>query len=103
MLISQRKLERDSVNLDHGSEDLSGLAVSHNLTISLIIISHYLFTIDHAHPTMVMGHPFKGGAFVPFGMLMHPDMKLFGLNDSALFVPPRPDAFATAAGIGAGV
>jgi hypothetical protein len=30
-------------------------------------------------------------------------MKLFNLNDSALFVPPRPDAFATAAGIGAGV
>ena len=52
---------------------------------------------------MVMGHPFKGGAFVPFGMLLHPDMKLFGLNDSALFVPPRPEALASAAGIGAAV
>ena len=52
---------------------------------------------------MVMGHPFKGGAFVPFGMLLHPDMKFFGLNDSALFVPPRPEAVASAAGIGAGV
>ena len=29
-------------------------------------------------------------------------MKFFGLNDSALFVPPRPDVFATALGIGAG-
>jgi len=29
-------------------------------------------------------------------------MKFFQLNDSALFVPPRPDVFATAAGIGAG-
>ena len=52
---------------------------------------------------MVVGHPFKGGAFVSTGLLMHPDMKLFNLNDSSLFVPPRPDAFATAAGIGAGM
>ena len=52
---------------------------------------------------MVMGHPFKGGAFVPSGMLLHPDMKFFGLNDSALFVPPNPVAMASAAGIGAGV
>ena len=52
---------------------------------------------------MVAGHPFKGGAFASVGMLMHPDMKFFGLNDSALFVPPRPDVFATALGIGAGI
>merc|ERR1712159_396736 len=59
----------------------------------------------HAHPTFVTGHdhsgPFKGAAFVPFALLAHPDMKMFNLNDSALFVPPRPTALASAAGIGA--
>ena len=50
-----------------------------------------------------MGHPFKGAAFVSTGYLTHPDMKFFHLNDSALFVPPRPDVFATVLGIGAGV
>merc|ERR1712080_634067 len=57
----------------------------------------------HAHPTFVVGHPFKGGAFVSTGFLAHPDMKFFALNDSALFVPPTPTALASAEGIGAGV
>ena len=103
MLISQRKSERDSVNPDLGSDHSNGFAVSiilFRITLSLI---WYCFCIDHAHPTFVTGHPFKGGAFFSTGYLAHPDMKLFALNDSTLFVPPRPDVFATALGIGAGV
>ena len=58
-------------------------------------------TIDHAHPTMVAGHPFKGGMYLTTGYLAHPDMKRFEINDSTLFLPPNPFAWATAAGIGA--
>ena len=49
------------------------------------------FFIDHAHPTMVVGHPFKGGMPMSTGQLEHPDMKRFEINDSTAFVPPRPD------------
>ena len=50
-----------------------------------------MFFIDHAHPTMVVGHPFKGGMPMSTGYLTHPDMKRFEINDSTVFVPPRPD------------
>ena len=50
---------------------------------------------------MVGGHPFKGGMYLSTGYLMHPDMKRFQINDSTLFLPPNPFAWATAAGMGA--
>ena len=50
---------------------------------------------------MVAGHPFKGGMYLSTGYLMHPDMKRFEINDSTLFLPPNPFAWATAAGMGA--
>ena len=54
----------------------------------------------HAHPLMVVGHPFKGGYPQSTGYLAHPDMKRFALNDSTLFVPPRPDVAVSAFTIG---
>ena len=51
----------------------------------------YKWLAYHAHPTMVIGHPFKGGMPMSTGYLTHPDMKRFELNDSTVFVPPRPD------------
>ena len=44
---------------------------------------------------MVVGHPFKGGMMLSTGYLAHPDAKRFGMNDSTLLVPPRPNAWAT--------
>jgi len=61
----------------------------------------FKWTAYHAHPTMVGGHPFKGGMYLSTGYLMHPDMKRFQINDSTLFLPPNPFAWATAAGMGA--
>ena len=34
------------------------------------------------------------------GYLAHPDMKRFGLDDSTLFVPPRPNVFMNALTMG---
>ena len=59
------------------------------------------YCIDHAHPLMIAGHPFKGGAVFSTGYLAHPDMKRFGISDSTLFTPPRPGAWANALGLGA--
>ena len=56
--------------------------------------------IDHAHPLMVPGHPFKGGLFMSIGYLQHPDMKRFNIQDCTLFAPPRPNASATAMALG---
>ena len=67
--------------------------------ILFIYIYCYPF-IDHAHPLMVVGHPFKGGYPQSTGYLAHPDMKRFALNDSTLFVPPRPDSAITALTLG---
>ena len=50
----------------------------------------------HAHPLMIVGHPFKGGHVASIGFLQHPDMRRFGLNDASLYAPPRPDAWAQA-------
>ena len=51
-------------------------------------------TVDHAHPLMIAGHPFKGGAMFSTAYLQHPDMKFFAINDSTAFLPPRPTALA---------
>ena len=45
---------------------------------------------------MVVGHPFKGGQIMSQGHLMHPDMKRFNIQQSFLFAPPRPNAWANA-------
>jgi hypothetical protein len=47
-------------------------------------------TLDHAHPTMVAGHPFKGSWVFSTGQLLHPDLKRFGLQSAVLFKPPFP-------------
>ena len=44
----------------------------------------------HAHPTLVTGHPFKGGNNLSIGQLMHPDLKRFQINTPFLFAPPNP-------------
>ena len=92
VLTNPRNSERDSTRLDLGLEHLSGLLVS---TLSFVIF------IDHAHPLMIVGHPFKGGLPMSTGYLAHPDMKRFGLDDSTLFTPPRPNAFMNAISMGA--
>lgn len=46
--------------------------------------------IDHAHPTFVTGHPFKGVASLSVGQLAHPDLKRFQINTPYLFAPPNP-------------
>ena len=45
---------------------------------------------DHAHPTFVTGHPFKGNMSFSIGQLAHPDMKRFQINTPFLFAPPNP-------------
>ena len=49
-----------------------------------------LFLIDHAHPTYVAGHPFKGMNSLSSGQLMHPDLKRFQIATPFLFAPPNP-------------
>ena len=44
----------------------------------------------HAHPLMIVGHPFKGGWVMPQGYLLHPDMKRFSIATPFLFAPPNP-------------
>ena len=51
----------------------------------------------HAHPLMIVGHPFKGGWMMPHGYLDHPDMKFFSIATPFLFSPPNPAALPTAA------
>ena len=50
----------------------------------------FLFVLDHAHPTLVTGHPFKGMNGLSIGQLTHPDMKRFQINTPFLFSPPNP-------------
>ena len=54
----------------------------------------FKWTAYHAHPLNIVGHPFKGGFLMGIGYLQHPDMKRFAINDSNMFAPPRPDAWA---------
>ena len=53
--------------------------------------SLYLRCLDHAHPTFVTGHPFKGGNSLSIGQLAHPDLKRFQINTPFLFAPPNPE------------
>ena len=46
--------------------------------------------VDHAHPTLVAGHPFKGSWVSSSGFLLHPEMKRFQINTPILFAPPNP-------------
>ena len=94
MPINLRRLERELLRPDLGSEHSSGLLVSIDDLLKLIDLS-----IDHAHPLMICGHPFKGGSVFSTGYLQHPDMKRFGINDSTFFQPPRPTAWANALGV----
>eukprot|EP00347_Sterkiella_histriomuscorum_P020300 403338333 len=44
----------------------------------------------HAHPTMIAGHPFKGGWVQSVGQLQHPDLKRFQIATPILFTPVFP-------------
>ena len=48
------------------------------------------YFIDHAHPNMVAGHPFKGSWVYSTGQLLHPDLKRFAMQSAVLFKPPFP-------------
>ena len=48
--------------------------------------------LDHAHPTMVTGHPFKQVVSQSSGQLLHPDLKRFQIMTPLLFAPPNPMA-----------
>ena len=50
--------------------------------------------IDHAHPTFITGHPFKGSWVMGNGYLLHPDMKRFAIMTPFLFAPPNPAKIA---------
>ena len=63
----------------------------------VIKLNGSLFRLDHAHPTLVAGHGFKGGWVFSSGQLLHPDMKRFQINTPVLFAPPNPRAIAGAA------
>ena len=54
-----------------------------------LLLTCYL-RIDHAHPTYVAGHPFKGMNNLSSGQLLHPDMKRFQITTPFLFAPPNP-------------
>ena len=58
---------------------------------------------DHAHPTYVAGHPFKGYSSFSIGQLAHPDTKRFQINTPYPFAPPNPAKVAGAAAAGAAV
>lgn len=49
-----------------------------------------LMSLDHAHPELVAGHPFKGGDVFSIGMLANPEMAKFAIQSPMLFVPPNP-------------
>ena len=53
-------------------------------------LSHNFHFIDHAHPTFIPGHPFKGGWVLSTGQLYHPDLKRFGLNTAVFMKPVAP-------------
>ena len=58
---------------------------------------------DHAHPTYVTGHPFKGVNSLSIGQLAHPDLKRFQINTPFLFQPPNPTKVAGATASAAAV
>ena len=46
---------------------------------------------DHAHPTMIAGHPFKGATVLSTGILLNPEMARFQIATPILFAPPNPE------------
>ena len=44
----------------------------------------------HAHPTLIAGHPFKGGWIASTGFLANPEMARFQISSPFLFSPPNP-------------
>jgi hypothetical protein len=84
----ERKSDTDSLRPDLGSEDSSGLLVS-NIAI-LTADTFVCLLLDHAHPTYIAGHPFKGGWVLSTGQLEHPDLKRFQIETPVLFKPPNP-------------
>ena len=43
----------------------------------LLIIMSQIYWLDHAHPLLIAGHPFKGGWIASTGMLANPEMARF--------------------------
>ena len=70
-MISQRKLEKELLKLVLGQELLNGSVVSYNFNLT------HLQNKDHAHPTFVAGHPFKGSWVLSTGYLLNPEMARF--------------------------
>ena len=83
-VISLKRSRRELPRQELGPVPSSGLLVS-TTTDSF----NYLST-DHAHPTFVAGHPFKGGWVSSSGFLLHPEMKRFQIMSPILFAPPNP-------------
>ena len=79
-----RSISRDSTRLVHGSVDSNGSLVSTPTP------TRSNKRLDHAHPTLVAGHPFKGGDIMSIGMLANPELARFAINTPILFVPPNP-------------
>ena len=94
---SQRRSERELLKPEPGSDSSNILPVS----IPSIVITECCCGLDHAHPTEVPGHPFKGGDIRSVGMLMHPDMKRFQIQTPYLFAPPNPSKVAGASAVAA--
>ena len=50
-----------------------------------------IYCVDFAHPTMVPGHPLKGGMWpMSRGMLLNPEIKRFAIASPLFFKPIRP-------------
>ena len=84
---SQRKLERELLRPEPGSDNSNILPVS----ILKSGLTPCVCALDHAHPTDVAGHPFKGFDTQSCGYLLHPDMKRFQIQTPVLFAPPNPE------------
>ena len=80
MQTNPKKSERDSIKQGLGIELSNGWLV-------LLFLSPNL---DHAHPTWVAGHPFKGSWVLSTGQLEHPDLKRFALSTPVFFKPVFP-------------
>lgn len=83
VLTNLKRSRRELLRLVPGHVHSNGLPVSfRNVSIN--------FCVDHAHPTLVAGHPFKGSWVSSSGFLLHPEMKRFQINTPILFAPPNP-------------
>ena len=82
MQTNPKRSERDSIKPGRGLERSSGLHVPPSFLNSS--------SLDHAHPTWVAGHPFKGSWVFSTGQLQHPDLKRFALSTAVFFKPVFP-------------